>query len=139
MKIEFYDKTTIPDNMLTYVVLPARIGNNWIFVRHEERTTWEIPGGHIEEGELPDDAAKRELVEETGAVTFEVRAVCDYSVERNDQKSYGRLYICDVSKLGVLGVSEIVEVIQQPTLPEKLTYPEIQPVLLKEVIRRTEG
>jgi 8-oxo-dGTP diphosphatase len=28
---------------------------------------WDIPGGHIEEGEQPEDAARREVSEETGA------------------------------------------------------------------------
>lgn len=40
-------------------------GGRVLFVEHPERG-WEIPGGHIEPGEAPDDAMLRELLEETG-------------------------------------------------------------------------
>ena len=37
----------------------------WIMVNNIERG-WELPGGWIEEGELPEEAALRELFEEVG-------------------------------------------------------------------------
>ena len=37
-----------------------------IFVRKIKGTTWELPGGRIEPGEVPEAAAKREFLEETG-------------------------------------------------------------------------
>ena len=42
-------------------------GSRVLFVRHPERG-WEIPGGHIIEGETPEQALLRELEEETGCV-----------------------------------------------------------------------
>lgn len=40
-------------------------GGKVVFVEHPERG-WEIPGGHLEQGETPDQALLRELKEETG-------------------------------------------------------------------------
>lgn len=40
-------------------------GGRVLFVEHPERG-WEIPGGHVEFEENPDDAMLRELYEETG-------------------------------------------------------------------------
>jgi len=102
-------------------------------VRHQERTTWEIPGGHIETGENPDQAAARELKEETGTEKFDLTPISDYSVTMVDQTSYGRLYFAEISQMGILPPSEIAEVIQLNSLPDELTYPQIQPELLNFV------
>jgi len=57
---------TIAESQLTYVVMGARYRDEWIFVRHKERVSWEMPAGHIEPGETADQAAERELLEEAG-------------------------------------------------------------------------
>ena len=40
-------------------------GGHVVFVRHPERG-WEIPGGHLNSGESPEQALIREVLEETG-------------------------------------------------------------------------
>ena len=61
-----------------YVVVISRMNGAYLFSRHKDRTTWETQGGHIEPGETPLDAAKRELWEESGALEFTIEPVCDY-------------------------------------------------------------
>lgn len=132
--IDYYDIEDL-ERPLIYVVLISKYKGKLVLVRHKERSTWEIPGGHIEVGETPDEAAARELVEETGAVAYQVRPITDYSVTRDHgQVGYGRLYYCTIDDIGPLGDTEIGEVKMARQLPENLTYPEIQPRLLEKVM-----
>lgn len=123
------------ENPLRFVVIAAQYGDGWIFVRHRDRSTYEIPGGHIDAGEDAWTAAKRELYEETGAVAYEILPVCCYSVMRGEAKSSGQLYYAHVETLDPLPPAyEMVERIISRTLPEALTYPQIQPKLQDAVL-----
>jgi 8-oxo-dGTP diphosphatase len=139
-RVDFYDTDYIPDVKLTYSVIAANYNGRWIFVRHNDRSTWEIAGGHIEDGESPFDAARRELAEETGAQEFDLHCVATYSVEKDGKKGFGQLFAADVHSMGKIpDASEIAEVQLMGDLPDSLTYPDIQPYLFKKVIEFTDG
>ena len=53
-----------------YADVIAFYEGKWLLSKHKERTSWETQGGHIEQGETPLEAAKRELFEESGAIDF---------------------------------------------------------------------
>jgi 8-oxo-dGTP diphosphatase len=130
-EVKFYDPFFEPEAHLTYSVISAKFNNKWIFVRHHKRTTFEIAGGHIEKGETSYEAAGRELMEETGAVKFNIHCIATYSVNKDGETGWGRLYFAKVSELGpVPDVSEIAEVILSDHLPENNTHPDIQPPLI---------
>lgn len=132
--IEFYDdKNIVDEDKIKFAVITAFYKDKMILVRHKDRTSWEIPGGHKEEFETSEETAKRELYEETGAKTFDIDWVCTYSVNRNGNKSYGQLYIADIKELGELPKLEIEEIKMFDDLPSNLTYPSIQPDLYKKV------
>lgn len=76
---------------------------------------------------------KGELFEETGAKDFKNKAICDYSVSRNDTTTFGRLYFSEVKKLDKLPDLEIKEIKLFDDIPDNLTYPEIQPYLFEKV------
>jgi len=134
-EVRFQERDYVPDTKFTYSVIAARYYNKWIYVRHHRRTTWEIPGGHIESGESPDEAASRELMEETGALEFGINCVSAYSVLKDGTTGYGKLYLADVSRLGpVPDISEIAEGRLLDRLPDWLTHPDIQPHLYKKVL-----
>jgi len=48
----------------TFVVQEDRT----LLLRHKKLAAWFPPGGHIDANELPDDAARREVLEESGLV-----------------------------------------------------------------------
>jgi 8-oxo-dGTP diphosphatase len=123
MKVNFHELGSIEENQIKFVVIPSQYQGKWIFVKHKERDTWEMPGGHIEAGETIAEAAKRELYEESGAIDFDIEALCDYSVTREEGTTFGRLFLSGVRELGSLPELEIGEVRLFDGLPEALTYP----------------
>ena len=114
-------------NDYTYVVILSEQKGKILLSRHKDRNTWETQGGHIENGETPIDAAKRELFEESGAVDFDIYPLCDYRAgdkETNDFAN-GVVFHAVIKTLGELPESEMAEVKEFDSLPENLTYPDI--------------
>ena len=141
MKVDLLDIGQVPDEELRFAVIVSKFNSKFVYVRHKERNTWEVPGGHRELNELINDTAARELKEETGAIKFNLKPICDYlcdySLEGEKHvKSYGRLYYAEIQELGELPNLEIGEVALFEDMPQYLTYPQIQPILLKEVEKR---
>lgn len=135
IKVEFYNLKTIEDKKLEFAVICSEFKSKWIWVKHKKRDTWEIPGGRREQGEDILNTAKRELFEETSAVNFEIAEVCEYSVTRDEQTRYGRLYYATVKELKQTLDFEIEKIQFCSESPQDLTYPAIQPLLLAKVIQ----
>lgn len=116
-----------------YVVVLSNYNGKILLSRHKNRTTWETQGGHIETGESALDAAKRELYEESGAIDFEIRPLCDYWAgnPETNQGSNGMVFAADIYKLDAIPESEMAEVREFTVLPKNLTYPEITPILFQ--------
>ena len=130
IKVRFCSKNEKEDVSFGFSVIAARYNGKWIFCRHKKRSTWEIPGGHIETGETPFEAAKRELMEETGAIIFRLEELTPYEVEIDGEKSYGMLFLAEIDTLEVLPTeSEIGEICLMDDFPADPTYPEIQTYL----------
>lgn len=129
-QVNFYEQSEIPDQLLYYTVIAARYEDHWVFCRHKDRTTWELPGGRRESGESIEDAAKRELWEETGADFYQIKPVSAYAVTKNCQISYGVVYYAEISSLGKLPEEfEMEELLFSDFLPKVLTYPDIAPAV----------
>ena len=138
-KVQFYDR--VDDGKLRFAVIITRTEGRWVFCKHRDRNTLEVPGGHREPGEDILDTAKRELYEETGAIDFTMEPVCVYSVTApgnfDGQETFGMLFSADVREFEKELHSEIERIVIRDDLPDNWTYPEIQPLLMREWERRT--
>lgn len=138
LTVRFYEEAE--DRLLKFAVIITKSKGKWVFCKHRERETYEVPGGHREEGEDIEDTARRELYEETGAVKFSLVPVCVYSVVQDDgddrTESFGKLYYAEVEQFEEQLHSEIEKIILTDELVENWTYPLIQPMLLEEAKRR---
>ena len=119
-----------------YVVVCTNYKGQWLLSRHRARDTWETQGGHIEPGETPLTAARRELYEESGVKDADVIPVCDYHGYTDKGSADGVVFLAVVHQLGELPESEMAEIRLFDTLPENLTYPNVSPRLYREAEKR---
>lgn len=140
IKVKFYN--SVEDSLLKFAVIISKSNGKWVFCKHKERDTYEIPGGHREDGESILETAKRELQEETGAVRFHIEPICVYSVtgktrvNETGEETFGLLCYAEILAFSDKLYSEMEKVVLMEKLPESWTYPFIQPKLIEEFERR---
>lgn len=137
IEVNFYEE--VEDELLKFAVIISKTDGKWVFCKHKERDTYEVPGGHREEGETILETAKRELWEETGALEFDIKPICVYSVKgktKENDESFGMLFVADIISFEKELHNEIEKIIITDKLVENWTYPKIQPKLLEEAKRR---
>ena len=140
LEVKFYD--SVDDSLLKFAVIVSQSNGKWVFCKHKERDTYEVPGGHREAGESILETAKRELQEETGAIRFDMKPLCVYSVTGknrvNDtgEESFGLLCYAEIAEFATELHSEMEKIVLLDGLTEEWTYPLIQPKLIEEWDRR---
>ncbi len=138
LEVKFYD--TVDDKLLKFAVIISQNKGKWVFCKHKERDTYEVPGGHREEGENILETASRELQEETGAVKFDLKPICVYSVtgktrvSNTGEETFGLLCFADITEFSGELHSEMEKVVLMDELPVNWTYPLIQPKLIEKYL-----
>lgn len=116
-----------------YTVVCSFYQGKYLLSYHEQHGSWETQGGHIEPGEAPEDAARRELYEESGVKDAELVPVCDFFGWDSEGSANGRVWAAVIRELGDLPESEMARVRLFDQLPvDRLTYPQVTPVLFRE-------
>ncbi|RCW66912.1 RNA deprotection pyrophosphohydrolase [Saliterribacillus persicus] len=104
------------DSAPKHVWIICRYKNQWLLTKHRDRGL-EFPGGKVERGEDPVQAAKREILEETGGIVEEIQYIGQYYVCGKADQLAKNIYFAQISKL-----------------PSQSTYYETEgPVLLDEL------
>ncbi len=127
IKVSFFDN--VDDRFLKFAVVISEYHGKWVCCRHKNRDSYEVPGGRREQGETILQTAERELYEETGAVRYDIRPVCVYSVIGGGEETFGMLYYAQIHEFSKLPSFEIERIEFFERLPGRLTYPFIQPHL----------
>jgi 8-oxo-dGTP diphosphatase len=114
-----YEVDTLDNIFHAWVI--SKYKDKWVLCFHNTRKSWETPGGHVETGETPLDAAMRELNEETGAIRFRIVAVGDHEAFKDDGSHIGngRKYYAEIYEFEELSTdSEMSKVDFFDTLPD---------------------
>ncbi len=132
--IRFFKPDEQTNVSYTFAIIVSRYREQWIWVKHRERNTWELPAGHLESGETPMEAARRELYEETGALEFTIDPVVSYEGTYQGKPVFGMIFLAEVYETGPLPDFEIAGTELFSEIPEPLTYPQIQPAFFRYVL-----
>lgn len=80
-----------PTGLVTSVFVLAFDGERLLMFQHVRRGA-DVPGGHVEKGESPEEAALREVKEETGRLVHSLRPLGFQHMELLGQKPEGYRY-----------------------------------------------
>ncbi len=102
-------------------VLPV-IDDNIVLIRHERHATrgkhWEIPRGFAARGEIPEQTARREIVEEIGIAEPEIIDIGSVHPDTGASNVHTRLYLARLTRVGHVEANEGIDELRILTIEE---------------------
>ena len=81
-----------------HVWVICRYDSKWLLTNHKERGL-EFPGGKVESGETAEEAAVREVMEETGGEVGDLTYVAQYKVSGKKEEIVKNVYLANIVSL----------------------------------------
>ncbi|MBT2680795.1 nucleoside triphosphatase YtkD [Bacillus sp. ISL-35] len=81
-----------------HVLVICKYRDKWLLTNHKVRG-FEFPGGKMEKDESLEDAARREVMEETGAVLKRIEFIGEYQVMGKEDSFVKRIFYGEVEKI----------------------------------------
>lgn len=81
-----------------HVLVICKYNGKWVLTDHKKRG-WEFPGGKREKGETLEQAAVREVMEETGGKVDTLRFIGEYEVRDGKGRFQKRIYFAELKEL----------------------------------------
>jgi len=82
----------------SHVLVICRFYDQWLLTKHKERG-WEFPGGKKEENETLEEAARREVEEETGAILTTLQYIGEYEVNTEENSFVKAIFYAEAIAL----------------------------------------
>ncbi len=81
-----------------HVWVICKFQNKWLMTRHRNRGI-EFPGGKVEQGETPEEAAEREVFEETGGIVEKLHYIGQYEVSGKEATVVKNTYFAEIKEV----------------------------------------
>lgn len=117
-----------------HVWIICKLENQWLLTKHKNRGL-EFPGGKVEAGETPEEAAVREVQEETGGLIKTLTYVGQYYVKGKTEHVAKNIYFAEVSLL--MKQSDYLETegpVLLEELPEQITSNRMFSFIMKDQV-----
>lgn len=115
-----------------HVWVVARFEGKWLLTRHHQRGL-EFPGGKVEPGEHEDDAAVREVFEETGGVVKHLEYIGQYRVLGRGDTVVKNIYFAEIERLEAHpAVEETAGAVLLEALPDDVVHNAAYSFMMKD-------